>query len=106
MFWMIRKIISLAIVVAVIFFLLNFEVGGRPLSDYALAIFHSQPIQQAIESSKEKITGFLEEVGKRPAKPLHPESSSEEKSSGETMDTIKDDERRELEKVLNKKMEK
>ncbi len=105
MFWLIRKIITLAIVVAIIFFLLNFEVGGRPLSDYALAIFHSQPVQQAIESTKEKAMNYLDSIGKRPAKPLHPQEV-DRKDAGETMDPIKDDERHELEKVLNKKMEK
>ena len=103
MFWLIRKIFSLGIIIAIVFLLMHFQVGGRPMSDYAQALYHSQPVQEALASAKNTLLGYLGNLDKPNVEVDKPAS---EKMDPIEMDPIKDDERKELEKVINKQNQK
>jgi hypothetical protein len=102
MFWLLKKIFGLGVTIAVIFFALHFQVGGRPVKDY-LADFCRSPLVQstfqgAWRQSKDAVLGYLR-------KDIAPSDSPDSKGvkDGAPMDQVDDDERKELEDVLKKK---
>ena len=95
MFWLLKKIFGLGVVIAIIFFALHLQVGGRQVKDYVVDFYHSSVFQHvwqdAWESSKNAVLGFLQ-------KDVAPSDSK----AGSPMDQVNDDERKELEDVLKK----
>lgn len=90
MFWLMRKIFGLGVMAALIFFAMQFQVGGRPVKDYLLEFYRAPLVQEAIRQGTNAVTHYLQkDVGS-------------ESHSGPALEKIKDDEREELEKVLKK----
>lgn len=90
MFWLLRKIFGLIILAVLVFFALQFQVGGRPLKDYAEKIYHSEMFQGALGGAIHSVESFLHK------------DLENKKEDGPAMDNLKDDEMKELEKVLKK----
>ena len=86
-FWLIKKIISLVVLVVVVIFVLNFKVRGRPIQDYLNEVFRSPLIQEVVRQGKEMVMGYLH-------KDIQP--------PGPAMEKLEETERKELEKVLEK----
>ena len=91
MFWLLKKIFGLGITIAVIFFALHLQVGGRQVKDYVTDFYHSSLFQDAWVKSKDAVLGYLQ-------KDVSPSSPKE----GSPMDQVDDEERKELEDVLKK----
>lgn len=91
MFWLLKKIFGLGITIAVIFFALHLQIGGRQVKDYVTDFYHSSLFQDAWVKSKDAVLGYLQ-------KDVSPSSPKE----GSPMDQVDDEERKELEDVLKK----
>ncbi len=90
MFWLLRKIFGIIVLAALIFFALQFQIGGRPLKDYVEKIYHSEMFQKAVGGTIHSIESFLHK------------DLEDKKVDGPAMDDVKEDEMKELEKVLKK----
>jgi hypothetical protein len=88
-FWLLKKIFGLGVTIAVIFFALHLQVGGRQVKDYVADFYHSSLFQDAWVKSKDAVLGYLQ-------KDVAPSKE------GSPMDQVDDDERKELEDVLKK----
>lgn len=86
--WLAKRIFGLGVVSALVFFGLQFQVGGRAVKDYLHDFFRSPIVQEAIRQGKGAVTSYLQ-------KDLQPGDENTP-----PMDKISEDERRELEKVL------
>ena len=89
MFWLMKKIFGIGVTIAVIFFALHFQVGGRQVKDYVADFYHSALFQDAWKSSRDAVLGYLR-------KAVAPSNDAA------PMDQVNDDERKELEDVLKK----
>lgn len=87
MIWLAKKILGIGVVAAIVFFGLQFQVGGRPLKDYVVDFYRSPLVQEAARQAKDVIVSYLHK---------------DVRSGGDSapMDRITDEERKELEKVL------
>lgn len=93
MIWFFKKIFAVGVLLALLFLALQFQVGGRPIKDYLSDFYRSPLIQEAIRQGKEAVTGYLQkDVGKEP------------EGAEPAMEKVTDQEREELEKVLEKEM--
>ena len=92
MFWLLKKIFGLAVIAALVFFALQAKIGGRPLKEYVVGFYQSPIVQEGLRQAKDAATSYLQ-------KDLQPASGPA--ADGVPLDRIHDDERRELEKVLN-----
>jgi hypothetical protein len=91
MFWLLKRIFGLGVLIALVFLVLQFQVGGRPLKDYLIDFYRSPLVQEAFRQGKEAVTGYLQkDVTKGP------------EEAAPAMDRVSDEEREELEKVLEK----
>ena len=90
MIWLIEKIFSLGVLAAVVFFAMQFSVGGRPVKDYVMVVYRSPLIREAVRQGVDIIKSYLDkDVGSS-------------KSNGPAMENLNDDEKKELEKLLEK----
>lgn len=83
-----KKILGIGVLAAIVFFGLQFQVGGRPVKDYVTDFYRSPLVQEAARQAKDVIVSYLHK---------------DVQSGGEgpaPMDRISDEERKELEKVL------
>ncbi|HSA59544.1 MAG TPA: hypothetical protein VLJ37_07650 [bacterium] len=94
MIWLFKKIFGLGIAIALVFFALHFQIGGRPAKDYVVDVYRSAIVQEAIRQGKDSILSYLR-------KDISPPNESEGESAP-PMEHLDDDERRELEDVLKK----
>jgi hypothetical protein len=93
MIWLFKKIFAIGVLLALLFLALQFQVGGRPIKDYLIDFYRSPLIQETIRQGKEAVAGYLQkDVSREPA--------GEEPA----MEKVTDQEREELEKVLEKEM--
>lgn len=92
MIWLIKKIFGLAVLAAIVFVGLHFQVGGRPVKDYVVDFYHSPLVKEAIRQSREAVGSYLQKDVQSPSQ-----------DDGATpLDRVNDDERQELEKVIRK----
>lgn len=90
MFWLLKKLISLALLALLVTFLLNLTYQGRPVRD-RVNEFLKAPLVQAVYSfSKEKVLGYLQK----------------DLQIKEPLDKISDEERKDLDKLLDKETQK
>ncbi len=95
MIWLIKKIIGVAVLIAIVFFVMNYEVGGRPVKELFKNFYSSPFAQEAVRQGRESFGHFLGSfLEKDPHGPA---------SSAEPMEKIDDKDRQELEDVLKKK---
>ncbi|QQR79718.1 MAG: hypothetical protein IPJ69_10245 [Deltaproteobacteria bacterium] len=110
MFWLLRKIFSLGVLALVVFFLMHVEVKGHLLKDYVIAIYDSPMVQQVVTSAKESLLGMVENLEKKKAtthsEDSHSEDSQVSPKDAKPLENLKDDEVKELEKVLKKQNQK
>ena len=91
MFWLLRKLFGIGVFAAVLFFALQFPVGGRPLREYLLDFYRAPIVQEGIRQGRDQVMKYLQkDVGMSPEK------------GGPAMEKLSDQEREELEKVLQK----
>lgn len=91
MIWLIKRLFGVGVFAAVVFFALQFPVGGRPLKSYLTDFYRSPLVQEAIRQGKGWVVKYLQkDVG----------IGLEE--GGPAMEKVSDKERKELEKVLEK----
>lgn len=96
MFWLLKKIFGLGVAIAVVFFALHLQVGGRPVKDY-LADFYKSPIVQkvlddTVRQGKDAVLSYLK-------KDVAPSASD---ADAPPMEHVEEEERKELEEVLKK----
>jgi hypothetical protein len=94
MIWLFKKIFGLGIAIALVFFALQLQIGGRPAKDYVADVYQSPIVQEAIRQGKGIVLSYLH-------KDVTPSGESEG-VSGPPMEHLEEDERRELEDVLKK----
>jgi len=99
MIWLIKKILSLAILAALIVVAMQFQVGGRPLKDYVIGLYRAPIVQEGMRQAKEAVTSYLQKDVQSSSPTSAVTGGVKEKDSA-PMDRINDDERQELEKVL------
>lgn len=87
MFWLARKILALGVFAALVFFALQYRVGGRLVKDYLLDFYQAPLIRGAMQQVKETVQTYL-----------HKDVGAEKTDRVE--DSITDQDRKELEKVL------
>ena len=90
MIWLMKKILGIGVLAAIIFFGLQFQVGGRPVKEYVTDFYRSPLVQEAVRQTKDAVVSYL-----------HKDVQSGEDAA--PMDRISDDERKELENVLKDK---
>jgi hypothetical protein len=90
MFWLLKKIFGIGIAIALVFFALHLQVGGRPAKEYVVDAYRSPLVQEAIRQGKEAVLSYLRKDVAAPD------------DSAPPMEHLDDDERRELEDVLKK----
>ncbi len=91
MFWLLKKLFSLGIFAALVFFALQFKVGGKPLKDYVIAFYQAPLTQEILRQGEGIVRGYLE-------KDVH-----RGKDSPAPVEDIQDEERDELKRVIEKK---
>lgn len=91
MIWLFKKVFGLAVVIAVIFFALHLQIGGRPAKDYLIDAYRSSIVQEAVRKSKDAVFSYLQ-------KDVTPANES-----APPMEYIEEDDRKELEEVLKDK---
>lgn len=94
MIWLFKKIFGLGIAIALVFFALHLQIGGRPAKEYVVDVYKSPIVQEAIRQGKDSILSYLH-------KDIAPPGESKDESDP-PMEHLNDDERRELEDVLKK----
>ena len=90
MFWLLRKIFGLVVLAALVFFAVQFQVGGKPLKDYLLKIYHSDLSQKIFGEVQHSVEAFLHK------------DVEDKGADGPAMDDVHEDEMKDLEKVLKK----
>lgn len=90
MIWLFKKIFGLGVVIAIVFFALHIQVGGRPAKDYLSDFFRSPLVQEAWRQGKGAVLSYLQK-DVTPAEDAVP------------MEQLDDDERKELENILKEK---
>ncbi|GEM_PF-3234917 len=95
MFWLIKKVFGIGIFAALVFFALQFQVGGRPIKDYVVRFYQSPLIQEAIRQTTTAVKSYLQKdvTSSKPGDP---------NVNAPAMDPLPDEDRRELENVLKK----
>jgi hypothetical protein len=88
MFWLLKKIFGIGVLVAVVFLALQYSVGGRPLKDYVIDLYKAPIFQEAVRQGKEFAFKYL--------------GKYRSGQDGPALDKVDDEDRRELEKVLKK----
>ncbi len=113
MFWLIRKIFSLAVLAALVFVLMQVEVKGHPLKDYVVALYETPVVQSVVDAAKNTLLGFVDDLERkratnpsREAQRTEAERETGTPSDRKPLENLKEDEVRELEKVLRKQNEK
>jgi hypothetical protein len=91
MIWLFKKIFGIAVTIAVIFFALHLQIGGRPAKDYVADFYRSPLVQEAVRQGKDAVFSYLR-------KDVTPADES-----APPMEHLEDDERKELENVLKEK---
>ncbi|MBI3540680.1 MAG: hypothetical protein HY073_00805 [Deltaproteobacteria bacterium] len=85
MFWLARKILAIGFFAALVFFALQYRVGGRQVKDYLLDFYNAPLFRNAVQQTKDTVQTYLhKDVG----------------GDGKDSDHIDDQDRHELEKVL------
>ncbi len=102
MFWLLKKIFGIAVLAAVVFVGLHFQVGGRPVKDYLIDFYHSALVQEAIRQSRDAIGSYLQKDVQPAVTSKETPSSAQQDDGPAPMDKVNDDERQELEKVIRK----
>lgn len=92
MFWLMKKIFSLGVLVAIVFFVFQYKIGGKTVKDYAVEFYDSPIFQEAVRQGN---TALREYLAKK-------ESGQPQKEDAPAMDPLSEEERAELEKVLKK----
>lgn len=90
MIWLIKKIFGLAVLAALVFVALQFQVGGRPLKEYVINFYRSPLVGEAVRQARDAVGSYLR-------KDVQPQDDA-----SSPMDKVDDDEREELEKVIRK----
>ena len=86
MFWLLRKIFSLGVLLALLFFVLQFKIGGKAVKDHLLSFYKIPLIQEISRQGKEIVLGYLrKDVG-----------------SGPAMERIEEEEKEELKRVIER----
>lgn len=95
MFWIIKKVFGIGVFVALVFFALQFQVGGRPLKDYVIRFYQSPLIQEAIRQTTTAVKSYLQK---------DVTSGKASDVNAPVMDPLPDEDRHELENVLKKEV--
>ncbi len=113
MFWLFRKIFSLGVLAALIFLVLHVEVKGHLLKEYVIAFYESPMVQQVVSSAKESLLEMVENLEKKKAMTGSANSglsedskASKDSPASKPLENLKEDEVKELEKVLKKQNKK
>lgn len=82
MFWLIRKIFGLGVLVAIVFFALQYHIGNRTVKDYVSEFFQSSLVQGKIHEASESVKSFFQKEGNKgqvgaPTDDIPPEDEAE-----------------------------
>ncbi len=91
MFWLLKKLLTLVVFVGLILVILNLDYKGRPVRDYAAEFLKAPLIQEISRQAKQIVVGYLHK---------------DLKNSAPAMEKIEEQERQELEKVIEHETEK
>ena len=97
MFWLLKKLISLGILIVIGWFVLNMDVQGRPVKDRLNEFVRSPLVQAFYRFSKEQATLFLQKNLKMANEPQQVGPVAPPLD-----DKLSDRDRKKLEELLNK----
>lgn len=85
MFWLLRRLFSLAVLVALVWVILQLDYQGRPVKDRVSEVIHSPLVQEVTRQVKGAVLGYLKK---------------DLKESPPAMEKLDEKDRADLEKVL------
>ena len=97
MFWLLRKIFTLGILLAVIFLAFNLPIAGKPLKDHLWEFYYSPTVQTWVSHWVGGLPAPLSNAIKKDMDHIGPAPAMEE---------YKPDEEQELNKILKKEIKK
>lgn len=104
MFWLIRKIFWIAVLVAIVYYGANYQIDGKPVKQYVTEFVDSPLFQSALKAGKEEIQDLLNRQSKSTEPRDAKVSSQTSHSSNElkTDDQLTDEDRKALDQVMEK----
>lgn len=99
MIWLFKKLFGIAVTIAIIFFALHLQIGGRQAKDYIVEAWKNPIVQAVVQQGKETVMGYLN----KDISPSVTSPTGAKDDSAPPMEQLEDDERKELENVLQDK---
>lgn len=98
MFWIIRRLFWLAVIVVLVYYGANYKIDDKPIKEYAIEFYRTPLVQSAIRSAKKMVGEFVDDQlnSETPEEPL------EIKKDDESAEEISVEERKALEQVIEK----
>ena len=104
MFWLIRKIFWIGVLVAIVYYGANYQVDGKPVKQYVSEFFDSPLVQSALKAGKEEIQQLMDQKSSNSEPSIPKASPQTAHSAGDAQsdDQLTDEDRQALDKVLEK----
>lgn len=101
MFWILRKLFWIGVLVAIIYYGSNYQIDGKPIKQYAIEFFQSPLVQSALKAGKEEVQEFWGEKmdSSTPSEGPSVKDSGQASPAG---DELTDKDREALDKVLER----
>lgn len=104
MFWLIRKIFWMGVLVAVIYYGMNYQIDGKPVKQYVSEFFDSPLVQSVLKAGKEEVQELWDQqsgspepsTAKTSVKTTHSDADSH------TGDQLTDEDRKALDQMMEK----
>lgn len=99
---MIKKIFWLAVLVAIIYYGMNYRIDEKPIKEYVVEFYHSPIVQAAVKAGKEAVSEFWEGSGSSNQSPDSGQKEPETPVHGGGGDELTEQDQKALDKVLQK----
>ena len=61
MFWLLKKIFWLAVIIAIVYYGSNYRIDDKPIKQYLSEFYNSPIVQSAVKAGKDMVQEFLDE---------------------------------------------
>jgi hypothetical protein len=92
MFWLMKKVFWISVLVVLGYFAANYKIEGKPIKDYVSSFYHSPLVQSLVKEGKALVQEFLAESFE--SKP------GDKKDASIEHEQIGESEQKELENIL------
>lgn len=104
MFWLLRKIFWIGVLIAIIYYGSNYQIDGKPVKQYVQEFIDSPLVQSIFKAGKEEVEEFWNKQSDTPepsAAKAAPEPAHSDKDTHEG-DQLTDEDRKALDQMLEK----